>query len=137
MTVCVLCLFLAVSWLGLKCVRGYVMVILTYFQIVILTYFQIKNIQLKNRIDFFLVSKGNGVWSGNTTITHCKPTHGTARKGNRALTVTRHQEDNCSRATSYLYRIKIIAGLEGHYVLNNKTRTKHRTPINNESKNKQ
>ena len=28
-----------------------------------------------------------------TTITHCRPTHGTARKSHRTITITRHQED--------------------------------------------
>ena len=46
------------------------------------------------------------------------------------LTVTKQQESNKSQATSYLSLspIKMIAKLEGHKVLNNKTRSKHRTP---------
>ena len=37
------------------------------------------------------LQKSKWVWSGNTTITHCRPTHGTMRKCHRTLTVTRHQ----------------------------------------------
>ena len=54
-------------------------------------------------------------------------------------TTTRHQKDNQSKATSFLFLIKIIATLEGHRILKNKTKTKLRTPqkigttINNES----
>ena len=33
------------------------------------------------------------VWSGITTITHCRPTHGTAGMSHRTLAITRHQED--------------------------------------------
>ena len=38
-------------------------------------------------------------------------THGTARKSH--TTITRHQEDKLSKATSYLFPIKMIAKLEG------------------------
>ena len=33
------------------------------------------------------------VWSGNTTITHCRLTQSTVGKRHRTLTITRHQED--------------------------------------------
>ena len=39
-------------------------------------------------------------------------TQGAFRKGPRTLTVTRHQEDNLSKATSSLFLVKIIAKLE-------------------------
>ena len=50
------------------------------------------------------------IWSGNTTITNCRQTHGTARK--RHTTISRHQEDKLSKATSSLFPILIIAKLE-------------------------
>ena len=39
---------------------------------------------------------GQSKWirPGNNTITHCRPTHGTARKSHRTLTDTRYQEEN-------------------------------------------
>ena len=46
----------------------------------------------------------------NTTITHCRPTHGTVRKS--YIKITRHQEDKQSKATSSLFPIKMIAKLE-------------------------
>ena len=36
------------------------------------------------------------VWSGNTTITNCRQTHGTARQSH--TTITRHQEGKLSKA---------------------------------------
>ena len=50
------------------------------------------------------------VWSGNTTITNCRQPCGTARKSRS--TITRHQEDKLSKATSSLFPIKMIAILE-------------------------
>ena len=56
-------------------------------------------------------------------------------EGQRTLTVTRHQEDKESKSTSSLSS----STLEGHRVLNNKTRTKIEPPqtmgatINNDS----
>ena len=47
-----------------------------------------------------------------TTITHCRPTHGTVRKSQRTITVTRHQEDNYSKATSSFFPTKTTAKLE-------------------------
>ena len=47
------------------------------------------------------------VWSGNTIITNCRQTHGTARKSH--ITITRHQEDKLSKVTSSLFPIKMIA----------------------------
>ena len=50
---------------------------------------------------------------GNTTITHCRPTHSTMRKSNKTFTVTRHLKDNNSKATSCsLLFVKMIAKLE-------------------------
>ena len=46
----------------------------------------------------------------NTTITNRRQPHGTARKSRS--TVTRHQEDKSSKATSSLFPIKMIAILE-------------------------
>ena len=50
------------------------------------------------------------VWSGNTTITNRRQPCGTARK--RRSTITRHQEDKLSKATSSPFPIKMIAILE-------------------------
>ena len=50
------------------------------------------------------------VWSGNTTITNCSQHCGVARKSHS--TITRHQEDTLSKATSSLFPIKMIAILE-------------------------
>ena len=49
------------------------------------------------------------VWSENTTITSFSQTHGSARKSH--TTITRHQEDKLSKATSSLslFPIKMIA----------------------------
>ena len=41
------------------------------------------------------------VWSGNTTISNCRHTHGTARKSN--TTTMRHHEDKPSKATSSFF----------------------------------
>ena len=46
----------------------------------------------------------------NTTITNRRQPCGTARKSRS--TITRHQEDNLSKATSSLFPIKMIAILE-------------------------
>ena len=46
---------------------------------------------------------------------------------------TRHQGDSSSKATSSLLPNKMIAKLDGHKELNNRTRSKHRTPTNNGS----
>ena len=35
-------------------------------------------------------SKSKWVWSGNTSITHCRPTHGTQRRGSRTFIVSIH-----------------------------------------------
>ena len=37
--------------------------------------------------------KSKWVWSGNTTIIHCRPTEGTVRKSHRIITITSHEED--------------------------------------------
>ena len=60
-----------------------------------------------------LVNLSKLVWPGNTTITNCRQTHDTARKSH--TTITRHQEDKLSKATSSLFLIKMIAKLEGTY----------------------
>ena len=53
------------------------------------------------------------VWSGNTTITNRRQPCGIARKSRS--TITRHQEDKLSKATSSLFPIKMIAILELTY----------------------
>ena len=54
-----------------------------------------------------------------------KTNHGTVRKSHRSLTVTRHQKDNLSKATSSLFPIKMTTKL-GHKVLNNtRIKTEH------------
>ena len=55
--------------------------------------------------------KSKWVWSGNTTITHCIPTHGTASKSHKTFIVTIHPQDNNSKATSFLFLFKMIAKL--------------------------
>ena len=60
-----------------------------------------------------IVKNSKWVWSGNTTITNRKQTHGTARKSH--TTITRHQEDKPSKATGSLIPIKMIAKLERTY----------------------
>ena len=52
------------------------------------------------------------VWSRNTTNTNCRQPRGTARKS--CSTVTRHQEDKLSKATSSLFPIKSFACLHGY-----------------------
>ena len=49
-------------------------------------------------------------WSGYTTISNRRQTHGTARKSH--TTITRHQEDKLSKVTSSLLPINMIAKLE-------------------------
>ena len=56
------------------------------------------------------LQKSKWVWSGNTTITNRRQPCGTARKSQS--TITRHQEDKLSKATSSLFPIKMIAILE-------------------------
>ena len=70
---------------------------------------------------------------------HCRPNHVTARKSHILPTTTRHQEVYMywSKATSPVLTIKTTAKLKWHQVLHNKTRTKHRTPTDNGSNNKQ
>ena len=50
------------------------------------------------------------VWSGNTTITNSRQTHGTGGKSN--TTIKKQQEDKLSIAASFLFPIKIIEKLE-------------------------
>ena len=47
-----------------------------------------------------LIKNSKWVWSGNTTITNCRQLRGTARKSRS--TITRHQKDKSSKATSSL-----------------------------------
>ena len=56
---------------------------------------------------------------------HTTQINGNWRKSQRKLTVTRHPEDNYSKASSSLFPIKMVAKLDRHKVHNNKTRTKH------------
>ena len=56
------------------------------------------------------LQKSKWVWSGNTTITNRRQPCGIARKSRS--TITRHQEDKLSKATSSLFPIKMIAILE-------------------------
>ena len=56
------------------------------------------------------VKNSKWVWSEYTTITNCRQPHGTARKSRS--TITRHQEDKLSKATSSLFPTKMIAILE-------------------------
>ena len=60
--------------------------------------------------DFFISTIVSGVWSGNTTITNCRQARGIVRKSH--TTITRHQEDKQSKATSPLFPIEIIAQLQ-------------------------
>ena len=67
---------------------------------------------LLHRIYLQVVSTKNSkwVWYGNTTITNCRQPRGTARKSRS--TITRHQKDKLSKATSSVFLIKMIAILE-------------------------
>ena len=65
---------------------------------------------LAQSILFFRTKNSKWVWSGNTTITNCRQPRGTTRKSRS--TITRHQEDKLSKATSSLFPIKMIAILE-------------------------
>ena len=58
----------------------------------------------------FFGKRSKWLWSGNTTITYRRQPCGTARKSHS--TITRHQEDKPSKATSPLFPIKMIAILE-------------------------
>ena len=58
-----------------------------------------------------LINNSRRVWSGNTTITNWRQTHGTARKSH--TTITRHQEDKLCKPASSLFPMKMIAKLEG------------------------
>ena len=49
--------------------------------------------------------KSKRLWSGNTTITHCRPTHDTVRKSHKTFTVTIHPKDNNSKATISLFQV--------------------------------
>ena len=48
------------------------------------------------------VFKSKLVKSGNTTITHCRPTHCTMWKSNRTLAVTTYEEDNFKKQSNQL-----------------------------------
>ena len=50
------------------------------------------------------------VWSGNITITNYTQIYGTSTKNN--TTITRHHENNISKANSSLFPIKAIANIE-------------------------
>ena len=59
-----------------------------------------------------LVWKSKWVWSDNTTITNCRPNHGTGRQSHRAFTVTRHPKDNKSIAFLVLSHWLLSHGIE-------------------------
>ena len=65
-------------------------------------------------MDIFLSTSfslgSNFYLKSDTTITNCRRICGTATKSH--TTITRHQEDNLSKATSSLLPIKTIAKLE-------------------------
>ena len=52
------------------------------------------------------------VWSGNTTSTHCRPTHSSVRESHRTLTDTRQQKDKQNRAFNSLFSINMNAKLK-------------------------
>ena len=56
------------------------------------------------------LKKSKWVWSGNTTIINHRQSRGTTRKSRS--TITRHQENKLSKATSSLFPIKMIAILK-------------------------
>ena len=72
--------------------------------------------------------KSKWVWSGNTTITHYRPTYGTGWKNHSPHTVTRHTKDNKSKAASSLFLVKTIAKLERYKVILSKTKTNTEPP---------
>ena len=64
-----------------------------------------------------------------STITNCRPaTHGTVKKSYMTFTVTRHPNDNKSKATGSLFLVKIIAKLERTLGNAYQNKDKHRTP---------
>ena len=67
---------------------------------------------LQSPRDHTINTKSKWLWSGNTTITHCRQTNGAARKNHRTRTGTKHQEDSQSKATNDLFPIKMIAKLD-------------------------
>ena len=71
------------------------------------------------------------IWSGNTTITQRRPSHGTMRKSHRTFTVTRHPKDNKSKASNSLFLVKMITKLERTYSNAYQNKDQHRTPSNN------
>ena len=72
----------------------------------------ITNLVLNGSWDGWLSQTKNSkwVWSGNTKMTNRRQPCGTPRKSRS--TITRHQEDKLSKATSSLFPIKVIAILE-------------------------
>ena len=56
------------------------------------------------------LKNSKSVWSGNTTIINRRQPRGTVRKSRS--TITRHQEDKLSKATSSFFPIKMIAIIE-------------------------
>ena len=67
-------------------------------------------------------------WSGNTTITNCRPIHGTVRMSHRTFTVTKHPKDNKIKANSSLFIVKMIAKLERTYSNANQNKTNTEPP---------
>ena len=70
--------------------------------------------------------KSKWVWYGNTTITHCRPTHGTVRKSHRTFTVTRYPQDNKGKEISSLPLQDDCKTRKDTHASQNKD--KHRTP---------
>ena len=66
--------------------------------------------RLSSTIQYKLYKNSKWVWSGNIKITNRRQPRGTARKSRS--TITRHQEDKSSKATSSFFPIKMIAILE-------------------------
>ena len=70
-----------------------------------------------------LAPKNKWVWSGNTTITHCRPTHGTVRKRHRTLTVTTIRKTTKAKQQALSSSPRRLQNyIEGHWVMHNTKR---------------
>ena len=63
-------------------------------------FYSMKSLFLWRQLTHITHIKSKWVWSGNSTITYCRPTHDTARKSYRTFIETIHLWDNNSKATS-------------------------------------
>ena len=102
--------FLSVFWFSL-CVRKSSVLMAWNLEVVTFLFSSRRCMQM-NWLCARVRKNSKWIWLGNTTITHCRPTHVTVRKSHRTLTETRHHEDNQSKAISSFFLVNIIAKLE-------------------------